>query len=411
MRKASIETNSSTRKKVIYFLILPAALFFALAGPLVLFGIGTESDFIQFYAAGRILRGHHAENIYDYSREREVQLQFTNHTQPMVYNHPPFEAILFLPLSYLPFRAAFLAWTYACLFLFGAAMYAVRDYIEELHFYEFLLGLSFLFFPFLAALLQGQDSMLVLFSYALAFRALKRRHEFKAGLILSIVAIKPQLLLPFLALSVLGVSRRFAAGLAAGCIALVTLSLALVGGASTLGYIALLINMNSVAGQHTFHITPSAMPNLRGIAFCLLSSILQPMPLNILIILLTVSLIVASMKSCKFALINGSGAFALSFALALLLTLILSFHLLLHDVCLAVLPLLIMLNSSHAKRLNNSKFLLYGSAISFFVIAAVLATADSRHYCLLFVPLAGLAVSNWLLNGDAGANSAVAAAN
>jgi len=45
------------------------------------------------------------------------------------------------------------------------------------------------------------------------------------------------------------------------------------------------------------------------------------------------------------------------------------------------------------------------------VIAAVLATADSRHYCLLFVPLAGLAVSNWLLNGDAGANSAVAAAN
>jgi Glycosyltransferase family 87 len=397
------------REKIVYLLILPSALFFALAGPLVLFGIGTESDFIQFYAAGQILRGHHAESIYDYSTERQVQLQFTNHAEPMVYNHPPFEAVLFLPLSYLSFRSAFVTWTFTCLLLFGAAMYALRGYIQQLHFYPLLIAFSFLFFPFLAALLQGQDSMLILFSYALAHQALKRRHELGAGLLFSIVAIKPQLLVPFLALSVLGLSRRFALGLTMGCVALAAISLAVVGKAATFGYLALLMGMNSVAGQRTFHITPSAMPNLRGIAYCALSTMLRPMTLNVLVVLLTVCLIVAFMKSCKFALIYNSDAFELSFALASLLTLIFSFHLLLHDMCLAILPVLILLKSLPAKCPIEAKYLLYGSLISFVVIVAVLVAGDFRHYCLLFVPLAGIAISNWLLGSSARVESARAA--
>lgn len=157
-----------------YILLVPALLFLTVAGPIVLFGIGTEADFVQFYAAGQILRSPQRANLYSYETERVAQRNFTNHSDPLVYNHPPFEALLFIPLTFFSFRVAFLIWTYFSLSVLGVAVYALRDYLPHLGLAERLLLLMFFFYPCFTSLLQGQDSMLILLAYALALAALKK---------------------------------------------------------------------------------------------------------------------------------------------------------------------------------------------------------------------------------------------
>src|SRR5215467_5043676 len=72
-------------------------------------------DFTIFYTAGRILQGGQTGSLYDLKAQYKLQQDFASFVAirkgPLPYNHPPFEALLFLPLAYLPFWSAYLLWT------------------------------------------------------------------------------------------------------------------------------------------------------------------------------------------------------------------------------------------------------------------------------------------------------------
>src|SRR5215467_13744311 len=81
---------------------------------------GTLLDFSEFYAAGQIVRHGLGGSLYDLRVQAEFQLQVA--PVHAFYLRPPFEALLFVPLTYLSYRAAYTAWVLLSLgILSGAA--------------------------------------------------------------------------------------------------------------------------------------------------------------------------------------------------------------------------------------------------------------------------------------------------
>ena len=70
------------------------------------------TDFTIFYSAGKILREGPRPSLYDRDLQYQVQKQFapnvTIRHAALPYNHPPFEALLFVPLTWFSYLNAYL---------------------------------------------------------------------------------------------------------------------------------------------------------------------------------------------------------------------------------------------------------------------------------------------------------------
>jgi hypothetical protein len=90
-------------------------------------------DFTIFYSAGKMVRAGMARSLYDERVEFQVQRQFAPNVSirhgALPYNHPPFEALLFVPFTHLPYLPAYLAWNAVNLGLMG-----VRSCLRHLPF-------------------------------------------------------------------------------------------------------------------------------------------------------------------------------------------------------------------------------------------------------------------------------------
>jgi hypothetical protein len=122
-------------------------------------------DFTIFYTAGKILRQGLGHQLYDRKVQYAVQESFTGHIPfrlgPLPYNHPPFEAMIFVPLTFLSYQHAFAAWDLLNVgALFGVGLLLRRSVNSLLLIppWEFVIG-TLAFFPVFACLLQGQDSI------------------------------------------------------------------------------------------------------------------------------------------------------------------------------------------------------------------------------------------------------------
>jgi hypothetical protein len=63
-------------------------------------------DFTIFYTAGKCILQGHGRQLYDLEIQYEIQREFASEVKhrenPLPFNHPPFEALLFAPLARLP---------------------------------------------------------------------------------------------------------------------------------------------------------------------------------------------------------------------------------------------------------------------------------------------------------------------
>jgi hypothetical protein len=199
-------------------------------------------DFTIFYTAGKMLRQGMGHQFYDAQIQFEVQKAFAGQiptrSGPLPYNHPPFEALIFLPLTLLPYRQAFIAWDLLNLAaLFGVALLLRRSgrMLSGIAPWALVIA-SLAFFPVFMSFLQGQDSVLLLLLCALGFRALSRDADFLAGCWFALGTFKFQLMIPLLLLMVIWNRRRAAASFAAVSILLVLVSAELVGWQGLLHY-------------------------------------------------------------------------------------------------------------------------------------------------------------------------------
>ena len=227
-------------------------------------------DFTIFYTAGTILREGLGRQLYDRNVQYEVQQRFAGNIPfrhgPLPYNHPPFEAPLFVPLTRLPYAQAFAAWDLMNIAaLFGVALLLRRsvDALRSIPPWKFVIG-CLAFNPVFACLLQGQDSILMLLFCTLSFNALKKKADPLAGCWLALAAFKFQFIVPIILLLVLWRRGRVALGFGAVGLVLAFISVGLVGMASLLRYPAYVLEIAKTPGLGG--VPTNLLPNLHGLA-------------------------------------------------------------------------------------------------------------------------------------------------
>ena len=302
------------------------------------------SDFTIYYTAGTIVREGSGHKLYDDATQFEVQQQFApqvaTRLAALPFNHPAFEALLFVPFSYLSYRPAFLFWTLMNLAMLATLPIMLRPFVPVLACgaaWAWSIG-SLAFFPIFFALLQGQDAILLMFIYALAFVSMMKERPFSAGCWLACGLFKFHLVLPFLLLLLMQRDKahsrtRILWGFLLVAVVLGAVSIGLVGTQQIVFYPRYVLGLEKTMALGA--IMPSDMPNLRGILY-LIAAKLQHF--EILVVLLSGLIFVLTAGVCRFSKNNSD----LKFSLAVIATVLVSYHGLGYDLCVLVLPMLLI---------------------------------------------------------------------
>ena len=191
--------------------------------------IGT--DYIQFYTSGITLRQDHADKLYDFDYQLQLELQIAG--PDLVNFHanltPPFFAWLFVPLSALPYGWSFVTWSILSL----AGLLSSLKILGVTKFWPTFLW-TLCWFPVFAVISFGQNSVIAVFGLSATYHLWKRNHTFLAGLVASLVLFKPQLIIGVSILWLIRWRRDWRAllGLATGAAVLISLTFLLLPEAS-----------------------------------------------------------------------------------------------------------------------------------------------------------------------------------
>src|SRR5438552_14978144 len=136
-----------------------------------------------------MLRTGQRKDIYDFSSIQRNQAKLVARDNAAVpYLHPAYEAAIFVPLSFLPYRTAYITWT-ALNFVILALIYKLlRPCLSGLlalgpPWMPF--GLLIGFLPVAVTVIEGRDSLLLLLALVLAYRRIGS-NELQSGLPLSL---------------------------------------------------------------------------------------------------------------------------------------------------------------------------------------------------------------------------------
>jgi len=221
------------------------------------------TDFLNFYAAATIVRQGHGHDLYQPQTQQKALEDILGRRVTEYYLHPPFEAALLAPLSYLSIERAFVIWTLLNLALLGLLPIVFAESIPFVANRPYLALLGFVFPPVLAALTLGQDSILVLFSVSVAYMLCVTERDFQSGLVLALATVKFQIVLILALLLLLSRRFRLIAGFILGC-AFLTLASVLVTGFAGLSQYFRFVRQFDLANGYG-NISPDRMMNLRGL--------------------------------------------------------------------------------------------------------------------------------------------------
>ncbi len=296
-------------------------------------------DFAIFYAAGKIVAQHSASHLYDlnlqYSVEREFAPNLDIRKGPLPYNHPPAEALLFVPLASLPFWDAYVVWIWVNVAALAASIFILRRHLPNLRGRPALLALAGLaFFPIFVAVLQGQDALLLMLIFALAYAAFERNTDFAGGCWLGLGMFRFHLVLPFVFVLLLRKAWRALGGFALVASLFTIASVAVVGWKQFLDYPAFVLWVET---RTIGPIVPKDMPNLHGLLATFLPSIASG-KVGLLVIAGLSLVLLWYASSCW----KQSKRMGLGFSTAVIATLMASYHAYEYDLSLLFVPVLLM---------------------------------------------------------------------
>src|SRR5712692_5272417 len=147
------------------------------------------ADFRHLYTAGFMVRSGHAHELYDYDTQKSFQDALVSREEiAMPFNHLAYEALLFIPFSLLPYRTAYCAFLAVNLVLLAISFRLLRPRLDNLaRVWQWLpVGIFLGFLPIAAALMHGQDSILLLTLLAAAMVSLGQGRELTAGVLVGL---------------------------------------------------------------------------------------------------------------------------------------------------------------------------------------------------------------------------------
>ena len=298
-------------------------------------GVAGRADFRSFYASGYLLRSGHGDQLYEYDRTAATERQVIgNEGANLPSIHPAYEALIFAALSVVSYKTAY--WLYFCLnlvllYLAIRMLQPTPDWMREV-FAGFPEMAAAGFLPVGICLIQGQDSILFLLVIVGAYTLQKNTNDFAAGMILGLGMFRFQLVIPLVVCLCFARRWKLIAGFAATCIGVAAISIAITEPAPWTAYPRHLVAMNSglqTSSARLAHaIYPEKMPNLRGLIYLLLGARVSANVPQILTAILSVLLL-------GWAIIKR-----LPFELLVVVAVLVSYHGLIHDSVLLLLPLL-----------------------------------------------------------------------
>jgi hypothetical protein len=307
-------------------------------------------DFSIFYTAGKILRLDRSR-LYDDRLQEVVQRSFSPAVERrgsiLPFNHPPFEAVFFVPFTAVSYLTAYFLWLAVNLAIVAGLLLRLRVHLVNLRALPIwlwvLAGLGF--FPVFVALIQGQDSTVVLLAYALAFTALRRNSEFVAGAWLALGLCKFHLLLPFVVTLLPQKRFKLFGGFAAVTALLGILGALAVGWHGLLSYPAYVWHSDR-ATKYAWNFVHGNNPNWRALVLGLVpeSGLSHGLVLTGSVILLGVSAYL-----WRRAPHTHSVGWQLGFALSLMATLLVSYHTWVQDMSILLLAILLVMDALAGK--------------------------------------------------------------
>jgi len=169
----------------------------------------TGTDFIAFYAAGRVAEEYGSSHAYDIAlqqkvQEKEVGFQLSS-GQALLYNHMPYLIPVLQILVNQNYMASFARWTILLLAVYAAGFWGLVHWFpadwDTAQRRRFFVG-AISFFPCFASLLLGQDTAFLFLGVALLGWGISDNRDWLAGVGLALVTVRPHisilLALPFL---------------------------------------------------------------------------------------------------------------------------------------------------------------------------------------------------------------------
>jgi hypothetical protein len=301
------------------------------------------------------------------------------------FNHLAYEALLFVPFSLLKYRPAYVAFFVINLILLAVCYRLLRPKIAALAelWTSLPLVLFACYFPVAVALAQGQDSIILLTLLIAALTFLERGHALRAGLCVGLTLFKFQFTLPILVLFLAWRWWRAVAGCVLASVAAAALSLRVTGVAMFEAYLRSLISMSTSLNQvqeQRYLIHPESMPNLRG-ALCTLAGHHVPNTLVQTLIII-----------CSGLLLLFAARARPSFPLAVAVAVLVSYHGLIHDAVLLIIPLGLFVASSLDGDSALKRWTTYLSAVVL-VAPTLLMLGGGYTYFLMALPILGMVLT------------------
>lgn len=193
--------------------------------------LGGNADFRQLYAGARMLRMGLRHELYEPEVQRQVENAVVSPSpQLLPINHPAYEYLFFLPLTFLGYGRAYASWAALNTVVLSFCATRIARTLDPWLTVALVAG----FAPVWATLLQGQDSVWLLLFFLLANDS---ESDFKRGAFLGLTAFRFHLLIPVLVMYAFWGRWRCVLGSILSALPLALLSVWLVGIRGSLRYV------------------------------------------------------------------------------------------------------------------------------------------------------------------------------
>jgi hypothetical protein len=309
------------------------------------FSAGPANTDLRIFLSGiELVRTGHGHEIYHFDAEQAVQVRLYPETRlsgTLSYNHLAYELLIYWPLAALSYRSALITWAVLNLGIVFVIAWLLNPYTKSLREVTGLPVALFLlaFYPLMIVLVQGQDSLLFFLLVVLSLRVLDNQRSFSAGALLAAACFKFHLalMIAFFVFFLRGKWKGLA-GFAAGGILVTATSGAIAGPNFVRDYLTELRMQETVT---PWGFIPWFMPNLRGILQWGLARWLDLGSIRAVIFLAsTVIGVVATWLIVRSRPKEESSGYV--YSVAILTAILLSYHLHMQDLTLALLPMLLL---------------------------------------------------------------------
>lgn len=344
------------------------------------------TDFSVTYTASRMIYLGLGPKLYDLGEQYRLKSSLLPHAEPLIYEHPPFEAVLLTPLGALPYQTAYLIWGLVNVAIWLTLPFVLRPYAPVPRDDLAYALLWLLFVPLGVTLFQGQSSLVVLLLYSLSFVQWKKGQDFRAGVLLGLGLFKFQFIVPFVAVFLLLRKWRFAHGFLASATMLSVLSFIAVGWQGIREYIQLLTHV-SVGLDNQFYGSSLDMPTIAAFMHAVLGRVFSGATIALMAATTSAGLILwTAWRWRKVDQGEEETGRNLMFAGTIVVSLVTGAHMFIHDLSPLLLALLLVAPHLRSRNQTGWRATLQASLVLFWIPPLYFALLAS-HLGYLWLPV------------------------